>query len=65
MKNLIFPPKNHINVASKKNLALRLIIDAKINITKLILKVPAEIVISLKGIGVKPAVKTMRKSHLE
>ena len=35
MKNLIFPPKNHINVASKKNLALRLIIDAKINITKL------------------------------
>ena len=60
----IFSPKTHINVASKKNLALRLTIDAIINIKKLILKVPADIVMSLNGIGVKPAVKTIQKFQL-
>ena len=34
------------------------------NIKKLILKVPAEIVMSLNGIGVKPAVKTIQKFQL-
>ena len=60
----IFSPKTHISVANKKNLALRLTIDAIINIKKLILKVPEDIVISLNGIGVKPAVKTIQKSQL-
>ena len=63
MKNLIFSPKIYINVANKKNLALRLTIDANTNIKKLILKVPDDIVISLKGMGVKPAVKTIQKFH--
>ncbi len=59
----IFSPKIHNRVANKKNLALRLTIDATINIKKLILKVPEDIVISLNGIGVKPAVKTIQKSQ--
>ena len=46
-----------------KNLALRLSADAIKNIKKLILNVPDDIVISLKGIGVKPAVKTIQKFH--
>ena len=33
------------------------------NIKKLILNVPAEMVMSLNGIGVKPAVKTIQKFH--
>ena len=61
IKKRIFSPKIYINVANKKNLALRLSIDAIINIKKLILKVPDDIVISLNGIGVKPAVKTIQK----
>ena len=61
IKKRIFPPKTYINVANKKNLALRLSIDAIINMKKLILKVPDDIVISLNGIGVKPAVKTIQK----
>ena len=61
IKKFIFSPKIYIKVANKKNLALRLNIDAIINIKKLILKVPDDIVMSLKGIGVKPAVKTIQK----
>ena len=61
IKKRIFSPKIYINVANKKNLALRLSIDAIINIKKLILKVPDDIVMSLNGIGVKPAVKTIQK----
>ena len=57
-------PKTLIKNATIKNLALRLITDAKTNIKKLILKVPAEMVMSLNGIGVNPAVKTIQKSHL-
>ena len=34
------------------------------NIKKLILNVPAEMVMSLNGIGVNPAVKTIQKSQL-
>ena len=63
IKEWIFSPKKYNNVANRKNLALRLIADATINIKKLILNVPDDIVISLKGIGVKPAVKTIQKSH--
>ena len=63
MKKRIFSPKINNNVPNKKNLALRLNADATINIKKLMLKVPEDIVISLKGIGVKPAVKTIQKFH--
>ena len=52
-----------INIATKKNLAERLIVEAKINIGKLILNAPAEMVIILNGIGVKPAVKTIKKLY--
>ena len=61
IKKRILSPKIYINVANKKNLALRLSIDAIMNIKKLILKVPDDIVMSLNGIGVKPAVKTIQK----
>ena len=64
MKFLIGSPKTLISDATIKNLALRLITDAITNIKKLILKVPADIVISLNGIGVNPAVNTIQKSQL-
>ena len=63
IKELILSPNININDPSKKNLALRLSADAIININKLILNVPDDIVMSLKGIGVKPAVKTIQKFH--
>ena len=63
IKKRIFSPKINNNVPNKKNLALRLNADATINIKKLMLNVPDDIVISLKGIGVKPAVKTIQKFH--
>ncbi len=63
IKKRILSPKIYINVANRKNLALRLNVDAIMNIKKLILKVPDDMVISLKGIGVKPAVKTIQKFH--
>ena len=53
----------NINAPNKKNLALRLNVDAITNIKKLILNVPDDMVISLKGIGEKPAVKTIQKFH--
>ena len=63
IKKRIFSPKKYINVPNNKNLAPRLRVDAIINIKKLILKVPEDMVMSLKGIGVKPAVKTIQKFH--
>ena len=63
IKKRIFSPKRNNNVPNKKNLALRLNTDATINIKRLMLKVPEDIVITLKGIGVKPAVKTIQKFH--
>ena len=63
IKKRIFSPKINNNVPNKKNLALRLNADATINIKKFMLKVPEDIVISLKGIGVKPAVNTIQKFH--
>ena len=64
MKFLIGSPKTLISDATIKNLALRLITDAMTNNKKLILKVPAEMVMSLNGIGVNPAVNTIQKFHL-
>ena len=64
IKNLIRSPKILIRIAKRKNRALRLVMDAITNIVKLILKVPDDIVISLNGIGVNPAVKTIQKSQL-
>jgi len=63
IKKRIFSPYIYINAPNKKNLALRLSADATINIKKFILNVPDDKVISLKGIGVKPAVKTIQKFH--
>ena len=63
IKKRIFSPNMYINAPNKKNLALLLRVDATMNIKKLMLKVPDDIVISLKGIGVKPAVKTIQKFH--
>ena len=40
-----------------------LIVDAIINIGKLILNAPEEIVITLKGMGVNPAVNTIKKLY--
>ena len=61
---LMCSPKILIRIANRKNRALRLMMDAITNIIKLILNVPDDIVISLNGIGVNPAVKTIQKSHL-
>ena len=63
IKKRIFSPNTNINAPNKKNLALRLSVDAIINIKKFILNVPDDIVMSLNGIGVKPAVKTIQKFH--
>ena len=64
IKTLIGSPKIFINKATIKNLQLLLISEAIINMMIFILNVPAEIVISLNGIGVKPAVNTIQKSQL-
>ena len=64
INNLMRSPKTLIRSANKKNRALRLMIDAIKNIVKLILNVPDDIVISLNGIGVNPAVKTIQKSQV-
>ena len=64
IKSLIGSPKIFINKATIKNLQLLLINEAIINMIRFILNVPAEIVINLNGIGVKPAVNTIQKSQL-
>ncbi len=57
-------PNFQISHPTKKNLADRLTNPAKRNIRKLISNAPAEIVNTLNGIGVKPAVKIIQKFHL-
>ena len=47
----------------RKNLALLLMVEAKKNKNKLILKAPSLTVKSLNGIGVKPAVKIIKKLY--
>ena len=61
IKAVIGSPNLRINRATRKKRAERLTVEASRNMGKLMLKAPAEIVIILKGIGVKPAVKTIRK----
>ena len=56
-------PNFLINKATKKNLADLLIVEAIINIGKLILNAPADMVIILNGIGVNPAVNTIKKLY--
>ena len=56
-------PYFHIRPLTKKNLAVRLIVEAIINKMKFISNAPALIVNILKGIGVNPAVKTIQKFH--
>ena len=63
MNDVIGFPNFFINKATKKNLADLLIVEAIINIGKLILNAPADMVIILKGIGVKPAVNTIKKLY--
>ena len=63
IKNLTGSPKYFIKKAIRKNLALLLTVDAMKNNTKLILNAPALTVKSLNGIGVKPAVKIIKKLY--
>lgn len=63
MKLLICGPNRQIRNATKKNLAPRLTMEAKRNIGKFIKKAPAEIVNTLYGSGVKPAVKIIQKLY--
>ena len=58
---VIGSPNLRINKATRKKRADRLTVEASRNMGKLTLNAPAEIVIILKGMGVKPAVKTIRK----
>ncbi len=63
MKFLIGSPNFHIKVLNRKNLADLLNVDAITNKIKFISKAPAEIVITLNGMGVKPAVNITQKFH--
>ena len=63
IKAVIGLPYFLIKNATKKNLADLLIVEAITNIGKLILNAPAEMVIILNGIGVKPAVNTIKKLY--
>ena len=61
IKTVIGSPNWRINNATRKKRAERLTVEASRNMGKLTLNAPAEIVMILKGMGVKPAVKTIRK----
>ena len=61
IKAVIGSPNWRINSATMKKRAERLIVEASRNMGKLTLNAPAEMVMILKGMGVKPAVKTIRK----
>ena len=61
MNVVIGSPNFHINSDTRKNLAERLTVEAKRKVGKLILNAPDEIVNILNGIGVNPAVNTMKK----
>ena len=61
MKILIFLPNFQIKNETRRNRADLLIAEAITNIVIGILNAPEEIVNTLKGIGVKPAVNTMKK----
>lgn len=61
--SFIGSPNDFIKYDTRKNRALRLIVEAKIKRGKLILKAPALIVNNLKGIGVNPAVNIIIKLY--
>ena len=61
MNAVIGSPNWRINNATRKKRADRLMVEASRNMGKLTLKAPAEMVMILKGMGVKPAVKTIKK----
>ena len=63
IKPLIGSPNFHIRPLKRKNRAERLKVDAITNKIKLTSNAPAEIVITLNGIGVNPAVNTTQKFH--
>ena len=63
INNFICGPNFQIKAATRKNLAPLLIIEAIMNITILILKAPEDIVITLYGSGVNPAVNIIQKSY--
>ena len=56
-------PKKYIKLPTSTNRRVLEAADAKIKIGKLIEKAPAEIVNSLKGIGVNPAMATAHASY--
>ncbi len=60
MNSVIGSPNFHINNETNMNLADLLIVDARRNIGKFMLNAPEVIVIILNGIGVNPAVKTIK-----
>ena len=63
IKFRIGSPNFHIKALKRKNRADRLNVDAMTNKIKLMSKAPADIVITLNGIGVNPAVNTTQKFH--
>ena len=63
MNDLIGCPNLYIKEDTIKNRKPLLIELAKINMIKSILKAPDEIVNSLNGTGVNPAVKTIQKLY--
>ncbi len=63
MNALIAGPNFQMSALTKKNLAPLLMTEARINIKILILNAPDEMVISLYGRGVNPAVKIIQKSY--
>jgi len=63
MNSRIGSPYFQISHPTRKNRADRLTVDAIKNIHILTSNAPAEIVNTLKGIGVNPAVKTIQKLY--
>ena len=63
IKDFICGPNFQISAATRKKRAPLLIIDAIMNIIILILNAPEEIVITLYGSGVNPAVNMIQKSY--
>ena len=63
INNFICGPNFQIKAATKKKRAPRLIIEATMNIIMFMLKAPEDMVITLYGRGVNPAVKIIQKSY--
>ena len=64
MSTLKGGPNLYNNAATRKNRADLLTTEAKTNVEKLILNVPADKVKTLYGRGVKPAASTAQTSYL-